>query len=89
MKKIRLCSMCGALGEQHTADDEVAYRVLGAAKVDMRASRGKWRVRVWVCGTCDTPTIELYPELMSQDARRVLLGIDDAPLVIDEEGGAG
>jgi hypothetical protein len=88
LKKIRLCPQCGALGEQQTASDEVAYRVLAAAKVDMRATRDRWMVRVWICTACDTPTIEIFPAVMSQDKRRSLLGIDEAPLVIDEEGGA-
>jgi hypothetical protein len=86
MSKIRVCSMCGNLGAMAEATDEQAYRVLTVAKVDMRATRNKWRVRVWVCSACETPLIELYPELMSQSSRRALLGINDEPLTISEEG---
>lgn len=85
MKKIRLCPMCGNLGQQGRADDEVAYRVLSSVRLDMRAVSGKWCCRVWVCDSCQTPTVELYPAGMAQTQRRVLLGINDEPLVIAEE----
>lgn len=86
MKKIRVCSMCGALGEQAEAADEVAYRVMNAAKVDMRFGQGQWRIRVWICGACETPLLELYPERMAQSKRRALLGLNPEPLAIEEGG---
>jgi hypothetical protein len=86
VSKIRVCTMCGQLGQMLTVSPSAFIDVMCGARLMTHNFPAGWLVNVWRCDNCQTPLIEIYPGGLSQGARRELLGIsdDDAPLVIEE-----